>query len=413
MTGDDRVNLAVAAIARANKVNYVLSLVHDSEQISAFHDLGVRTLDLNALLARTMVHYLQDPRIGVTPLSHGSTEIFEVDVGATFIAIGKRVKEIQGEAWKIVGILRENDLIFPQPDTLILEQDRLLILGEPDLFQNVCTLLECGRPRFPMAYGQRLALALSEKHKNQKDRCVQEAVHLGRDLGLESMDVLCEGPDKPEPLEHETMEIEQQSLKSKIRSSLPDMCSHRHVALAILPGVKPSWLDFFRSPRLIKLAHNLPCPLLMARGSSPYSSILVPFDGSGESELALETAFDMAKQLDAKITVMFVQEPEFLHQEHGPDQKSHQDVMDEARQIAHIHKVSMQELIVTGNVVREVIARSAEFDLLVLGSKSSEREWLRPHVGELIMRRAKCSVLLTVLGHIPPPANVKGGSYGT
>ncbi|MFO7800811.1 MAG: TrkA family potassium uptake protein, partial [Desulfovermiculus sp.] len=184
MTGDDRVNLAVAAIARSNKVIHILSLVHDSDQLSAFHDLGVRTLDLNSLLARTLVHYLQDPRIGVTPLSQGGTEIFEVDVGATFIAIGKKVKDIQGQTWRVVGILRENALIFPQPETLVQEEDRLLILGKPDLFQEVCTLLECGRPRFPLAYGQRLTLALPAQQMDQKKVCFQESMHLGHNLGL-------------------------------------------------------------------------------------------------------------------------------------------------------------------------------------------------------------------------------------
>ncbi len=413
MTGDDRVNLAVAAIARSNKVNHILSLVHDSEQLPAFHDLGVRTLDLNSLLARTMVHYLQDPRIGVTPLSQGGTEIFEIDVGATFIAIGKKVKDIQGATWRVVGILRNHSLVFPQPDTLVREEDRLLILGKPDLFQEVCTLLECGRPRFPRAYGQRLSLALPSGQRSHQEAGLQEALHLGQNLGLESMDMVCEYQEAElDGLETEIMEVQKHQLDTRVEAGLPELCGKRNIGLVILPRVEASWLDFFRPPRFMKLAHSLSCPLLMARGTYPYTAILVPFNGTAESELALETACDMAKQLDAEVTVMFVQEPEFLHQNQDLEHGSKEKVMDQARQMAHIHKVNMQELVVTGNVVREVVSRSSHFNLLVLGSRSAQKEWLRPHVGELLMRRSRCSVLLTVLGHISPPADTREEGHG-
>ncbi|MDZ7759172.1 MAG: TrkA C-terminal domain-containing protein [Desulfovermiculus sp.] len=91
---------------------------------------------------------------------------------------------------------------------------------------------------------------------------------------------------------------------------------------------------------------------------------------------------------------------------------SKEKVMDQARQMAHIHKVNMQELVVTGNVVREVVSRSSHFNLLVLGSRSAQKEWLRPHVGELLIRRSRCSVLLTVLGHITPPADTREERHG-
>jgi len=413
MTGDDRVNLAIAAIAKANKVPHVLSLVHDSEQIPAFQDLGVRTLDLNSMLARTLVHYLQDPQIAVTPLSHGNSEIFEIDVGSTFMAIGKKVKDIEGQTWRVVGIFRDNSLMFPPPDTLVRERDCLLILGRPDLFQDVCSLLECGRPRFPLAYGHRLTLAVPAKHEEQRQACLDEAFQLAQNLGLESMDVAFESTEMSlEQLEHEVLDIHKHEPCTRVETSLPDLCHERNIGLVVIPGVKPSWFDLFRPPRLVRLAHRLSCPLLVSRGTAPYSSILVPFDGAPESELALETGCDIARQLEAELTIMFVQEPEFLHQDPGHEQASAREVMDQARQMAHIHKVSMQEIVMTGNVVRAVVARSPDYSLLILGSKSSEREWLRPHVGELLIRRAKCSVLLTVLGHIAPPAEIREGGHG-
>lgn len=413
MTGDDRVNLAITAIARGNKVRHVLSLVHDSDQIPAFEDLGVRTLDLNSMLARTMVHYLQDPQIAVTPLSHGNSEIFEIDVGATYMAIGKKVKAIEGRTWRVVGILRDHSLMFPAPETLVREHDCLLILGKPDLFQEVCSLLECGRPRFPMAYGQRLSLALPAKHSGLEQVCLDEILHLGQNLGLESMELVCESKDTDlDSQGHEIMHIHKHRLDTRMEAGLPSLCQERNVGLVVMPGVQASWTDFFRPPKLVRLAHKLSCPLLVSRGTCPYTSFLVPFDGSPESELALETGCDLANQLEGELTVMFVQEPEFLHQDADHEQASEEQVMNQARQMAHIHKVSMHEIVVTGNVVREVVALSPDYSLLVLGSKSADREWLRPHVGELLIRRAKCSVLLTVLGHITPPADIRENGHG-
>ncbi|MFO7802589.1 MAG: universal stress protein [Desulfovermiculus sp.] len=263
-----------------------------------------------------------------------------------------------------------------------------------------------------MAYGQRLTLALPAQQMDQKKVCFQESMHLGHNLGLEFI-VVSEYTDTDlEGLESEIMKVHKHRLDARVESGLPELCTRQSVGLVILPGVEASWLDFFRSPRYMKLAHRLSCPVLMARGTYPYTAILVPFNGSPESELALETGCDMAKQLGAKVTVMFVQEPDFLHHDQKQEQGSRQDVMDQARQMTHIHKVSMQEIAVTGNVVREVVSRSAQFNLLVLGSKSPDREWLRPHVGELLMRRSKCSVLLTVLGHIAVPADTRENGHG-
>jgi hypothetical protein len=408
MTGDDRVNLAVAAYARANKVRHVLSLVHDGDQLPAFHDLDVRTIDLNSLLARTMVHYLQNPRVGVTPLSGGNGELFEIDVGVTFMAVGRRVKDINTEKWRVVGIFRNRNLVFPQPDSLVQEKDRLLILGQPDLFQEMCTLLECGRPRFPQAYGQRIALALPGQSAVRSRTFLEETLHMSHILGLESVSVLSgsrHGNIQEQPAEQPGLpKIEAQKCSGRIEEALPKTCTERTAGLAVIPGVQPSGLDFIRPPRLIRLAHNLPCPLLVSRGSQPYTNILVSFNGSPESVLALETGCDLAGHTGAELTIIFVQEPEFLYQDEGHEYASSQEVLNEARQLAHIHKVAMQEILCTGNVVREISAKSKQYDLLILGSRSPEREFLRPHAGELLVRRAECSVLLTVLGQIPPPA---------
>ena len=83
-----------------------------------------------------------------------------IPIADHFQVIGKRAASLMDEDWRLVAILRENKMFFPDPDTIIEVGDRLVIVGQPDTFKTLCTQLECGIPHFPLGYGPDLLLAL-------------------------------------------------------------------------------------------------------------------------------------------------------------------------------------------------------------------------------------------------------------
>ena len=105
-------------------------------------------------------------------------------------------------------------------------------------------------------------------------------------------------------------------------------------------------------------------------------------------------AIDLAQQMQSSVTVVVVQEPEFLHGDAAEDDTWVKKQLKKIRELARIHKIQINEELRAGNPVKEITALAKNFDLMVLGSENREKDFLSPHVGELIVRKALCSTLI-------------------
>ncbi|MDR3567183.1 MAG: NAD-binding protein [Syntrophobacteraceae bacterium] len=397
LTGNDKVNLAAAGHAEKGGVAYTMALVNEQENLREFERRGIRTLSGSALLAENIFHQLQDPRIEMTPLSMGQAEIMEIDVSHHVLIVGTTVGEVSRGPGKVVAIFRQNELVFPDPRAVIEITDRLVILGRSGLFKPVCDLMECSRPHFPLAYGQGLLLVLTAG--SERPKMIEEAMHIARNTRVDHMTISCSGQDCG--LEAELHELrknfrvrveEAGDEAPEISERLEELTEKQSYGLVVIDPVGPPLIKFLARPSTVSLAHALPCPLLVARNTNPYRRILVPFKATPKSRLALEVAIDLAKQIDGRIGVIAVQEPEFIR---GPREIDWLDtVFKQVRGIAHTKKMDIEEIGATGNPVSEILKASRDFDLLVVGSTTRDKTLLSPHVGELLVREAPCSVLI-------------------
>lgn len=129
LTRDDASNLAVVTFAREKGIRNVLSLVYDPKHLPDFEKLGVRTMTTATQAARRVHQYLLDPRVNVFSIGQDEAEFMEVDVGDNPDLEGRRIEDEKDRTWRVVGILRNRRLMFPQEDTEFRRGDRLLLLG--------------------------------------------------------------------------------------------------------------------------------------------------------------------------------------------------------------------------------------------------------------------------------------------
>ena len=281
LTGDDDVNLAVARRAQEQGVKHILALVNRQANGPAFQELGVRALSVSLLPARTIFHYLQDPRLRVTTLGDGRGEIIEVEVAAHSWVVGKPVSLFSERSWRIVGILRGERLENPFPDTLIQAGDTLVILGEPPLYDPVCTLLECAMPSFPLGYGSSQLLALPDREACDKESLLAEGLFWAQNAKATRTHIFSEKGqcDLAAWLNRwgTAIDVTSQCVDHDLMGRLRDICLEKRVGLVIAPLLEASFFQALTKPTLISLAHSLPCPLLVAKGSHPYRRILVPY----------------------------------------------------------------------------------------------------------------------------------------
>jgi Trk K+ transport system NAD-binding subunit/nucleotide-binding universal stress UspA family protein len=394
LTENDKVNLAICNHAGSKGVSHLLALVNEQENQAKFREIGARTLLSSTMLAKSIHHYLQDPRINLMSLTLGQAEIMEMDVSDHFQVLGKKAESLTGEEWRLVGILRHNEMFFPNAETVIEVGDRLVIVGKPDTFEAVCTHLECGIPHFPLGYGPDLLLALLPD--SDREQLIKESMHLAQNSKVKSLTILCskEEGSIQESLETWTpsIDIRVEAVEGDVEDYIQKIGIQENFGVVVVHPFEAFFFVSLAKPTLISLAHAISCPLLVARQTQPYQRILVPFNATSKAELALGVAVDIARQFDAEIAVAVVEEPEFIRGVQEEDWA--ESVLKRVRELAHIHKFEFEEIVKKGNPVKEIVALSDDYNLMIIGSTTKEKGLFSPHVGERIAQEVRCSVLI-------------------
>jgi Trk K+ transport system NAD-binding subunit/nucleotide-binding universal stress UspA family protein len=394
LTENDKVNLAICDYAGSQGVSHLLALVNEEENKERFQKIGARAVLGSTLLAKSIHHYLQDPRINLMSLTLGQAEIMELDVSDHFQVVGKGASSLTAEEWRLVAILRQNVMFFPDPETAIEVGDRLVIVGQPDSFKTLCTHLECGIPHFPLGYGPDLLLALLPESNHEQ--LIKETMHFVQNTKVKSLTVLCskEESDIQKTLGTwtKTTDIKVVTVEGNVENYLEEMGSQENYGVMVVHPFEASFFVSLAKPTLISLAHSISCPLLVARQSYPYERILVPFNATNRAELALGVAVDLAHQFKAEVAVAVVEEPEFIR---GVEEEEWtESLLKRVRELSHIHKFDFEEIIKKGNPVKEIVALAKDFNLMVLGSTTREKGLFSPHVGEHMAQDVPCSVLI-------------------
>ena len=393
LSENDKVNLAICDHATSQGVSHVLALVNEQKNQTKFQQIGARTVLGSTMLAKTIYHYLQDPRINLISLSLGQAEIMEMDASDHFRVVGKKAASLVGDDWRLVAILRQNEMFFPQAETVIEAGDRLVIVGEPDTFEALCNHLECGIPHFPLGYGPDLLLALLPGSDHEE--LIKESMHLAQNTKTRSLTILCsEDCDIQEGLEiwSQSIDIRLETFKADLEDHLEEIGSQENYGVMVIHPFEASFFISLAKPTLISLAHSISCPLLVARQTHPYKRILVPFNATAKAELALDVAVDLARQFGADITVAVVEEPDFIRG--VQEEQWAESMLGRLRELAHIHKFQFDGIVRQGNPVKEIVKVAEDFDLMIIGRTTRDKGLFSPHVGEHMDQDVPCSVLI-------------------
>ncbi len=397
ITDEDRNNKIIAEMAVAAGVRHVSAFIHDSEIAGSLRNSGINVIQLGKLAASQLYHYLQDPRMRVTPLNLGPANIMEVKASEHLTIVGKRAGYLRRKGMRLVAIFRNNAIFFPKPDTLIRSDDSLVILGDSSLFQNLCSLLECNNPHFPMAYGPGLLVAL---HNSRSFEGVEpelhEALYIAQNTQIKNVTLLNAEP-KEQYLEHlsiwpQNLTVGMVEMTGEASENIRKSCRGSNFGLVVTAPFESGFMKAFGKPSYVSLANEIDRPVLISKGSAPYERFLVPFNGSAMSELAVEVAVDIKRQMGGEIAIAVVEEPEFITGDGEEDWKD--KVLARANELGHIYKTKFDLITRKGNPVREIKKLSAEYDLMVVGSTNRDRGLLTPNIGENLVIASDCSVLL-------------------
>ena len=398
MTDDDAVNLAVVRFARDADIKTVLSLVRDPERIPAFQQLDAWTISVATDAARKINQYLKDPRIRIVDLGDGEGELMELAIKKEDLPRLAGLPTSRDPNWRMVALVRENKLLFTDPSTAIEAGDRLLILGKADLYNTFSSRLAEDQLHFPRTYGSKMILGIDGRAGTDTTRLLNEAFYLAQGTHTEKIKTVCEKKvsDIQRTLSKwsESLSIDVLGDEANVRKRVIGVAREKDAGIVVIPHRRQSYWRSFFSRQITDMSRTLPCPLLLAKQSAPYERLLVPFNGSLPAQRALEIAMDLSQQIDATVTAVMVVEPSFLRGEASATGTWEQRMRGQVRELARVHRISVEEIVVKGNPVKEIVAAAVDSQLLVLGGNKKRPGFFSVDVTGMIVDRAPCSVLL-------------------
>ncbi|MHB8577575.1 MAG: TrkA C-terminal domain-containing protein [Dehalococcoidia bacterium] len=392
---DAEENLEVCRLARGQiNVPNVIAVVPAAEAAEPFRALGVEVIVEAAVVATAVRNLVERGSAAVQDVGLGQGELVQITLHPSAPVIGRRLRTFRPRGWTVAAIFRGAELVLPEPDTVLQPDDRLLLAGRPDRLSAVAEYLRVGRAQFPLPYGSTIAGPVWGKPSNL---FLQEVAYLAAGVGVKELALvaceheadwraLADGMDLPAAIRWSASDRAPADAVSEVIGSLSPGC------LIVPPGRARLPRPFAGLTRpLSRALREAHVPVLVPRGTFPYQRVLLPVFRSPVPHGAVQSAFDLAEQLQAPLTTVHVQAPAFL-QEHGDEAAVVSAAVDE---IAAVRRRQVQHEQRVGNPLAELQAFERQYQLLVLSHRRGRR-WrsLRPDISAYLTQRFAGTVLV-------------------
>jgi Trk K+ transport system NAD-binding subunit len=395
-TGSDEVNLEVLRVVAELGVERRYALMRAESAEPAYRDSGVEAVNLRDACSALLESRIERHKVA-TAVGLGEGEIIEVTVMPGSSATGSRLRDLHPRKWLVGAIYREGKLVVPHGDTVIGANDRVLLVGDPNLLPSIASHLRTGEPQFPLHYGSNIVVAAQttpvslceEVDYLLRSSEARGVVLLGVPGSASDPSALgerCERAGKPLALV---------TVSDASDAALAAEAAKQDAGLIVLPPVRLPLLSRIGLTRssLARVAQLAEAPLLVPRGTIPYLRVMivlaeVPFD-----QRAAQLAIDLVRTVGGKLQLGVVHQPELVV---GARMREELEV--ERRQIeelARMFRVDLQVRVMEGNPIAQLVRQSRELNALVVPYPRQRRPSLmRPDVGQNLAHLARCSTYL-------------------
>ena len=135
VTPNDQDNLVICQLARLYLgVERTIALVHDPDNERAFRELGVAAVSTTRVLTNLIEQRAGFEEItNLIPISEGRVNVTEVMLKPTSPVLGQPLRDISLPADSLLAaIVRADQTVVPRGDTVLLADDRLIVITTPE-----------------------------------------------------------------------------------------------------------------------------------------------------------------------------------------------------------------------------------------------------------------------------------------
>jgi len=142
-------------------------------------DEYTKIIQVEELIATALYEELPNVPVIAKNIGLGKGEIMEVLISFGSPYAYRHIGSLTDKNWRIVAIYRDNRQIFPTPTTMIKPNDRLVIIGNPIVLEEIYKRITKRKGLFPEPFGKNLYLIL-DINREKEDILIEinEAVFL-------------------------------------------------------------------------------------------------------------------------------------------------------------------------------------------------------------------------------------------
>jgi Trk K+ transport system NAD-binding subunit len=340
-------------------------------------------IGLGFILNRLEKNYIKAVDIG---LKKG--EIIEVPILAKSHLVDRTLSVLRPTKWHIAAIYRDGNMIIPTGENHIRVKDRVVLMGDPKVLENVATILLKGDPQFPLQFGNAIGFPIKESFAQNMEELQYIKNHLKAKKIVGYPD---RRSGREEPLPQGILDEIKAETGRSIRSEIELIAMEDDMGMIFLPYSGRSRWGKAILKNFFKKALR---PFLLSRLKFPYDGIIASLN-CPDPAFALELGIDLSRLFHVPFQSLYSTMPQELRTDADEEllKKRYELVAD----FESIHKKTISFTVREGNPVKETLAFVKEYpnNLLVLLYNRKDRfSFFAPHVQYHIAKKSSQSTLL-------------------
>jgi len=263
-------------------------------------DKHCNLIDIRAILSNRLLNFL--PNIAQTAqfVGLGVGEIMEVKIPAGSAFAYRHIGSIEQRKWRIVLVYRNAKMLFASPSLMLMPNDSMLIVGEPNVLQGVFRRANQSFGQFPSPFGSNTLCLLDMKSMslNELENDLESALFLHSKLNSKRLFIRVLNP---------TLNSFYQRLKGLDENNISLYFDYFHKSFdeSFLKGgdIGLIMLDNALFEQHKKLLFKLKVPVMKfgAQALSDVKEAIVLSSEESELEKQANVMIDIGKQLDIKV----------------------------------------------------------------------------------------------------------------
>ena len=386
---DNDVVLEICRIAR-NVYNLqipIILMLYKNENRELLEHYDVKIINPISIASETVLNIIQKNYARPNNIGLGNGEIVEVIIRRRSHIVDRKMRFLAPSRWKVAAVYRNGVFIVPDGDFKLQIGDRVVLIGEPKVVENIVNILMIGKPEYPLQYGQNLAVlgnGLTEQDSHEINYFFNNT---------RAKKYLWYDTDKQRLENNQNISLIESS-GAEFGGTLQNFRSAAYlhdVGTLAISGCSGFGLFNGRLKYFFKKTRH---PFLITRGKAPYKEVIVSLNGYIPERL-IETGAEIASHFRISCRCVYVIPPGALKT--GQDTQELEDRKNFVRDYENLTRTKIPLTVLEGNPVHKILSdiEKSPNSLLLLAANSKDRiSSLNPHASFLIALRSENSVLV-------------------